>query len=170
MTFSGSSNPLHLFFHSACFLAHGSYSPSTRGHGGRCGPKGKELLSGQVFSPRAPKPRKFIDAIAEDFTAKDRGCDITPPMGGASFSPIGRFGMLPFGGEMSSNAMMRWLVDRAGFEPATFRFCGLVCLANRTFFGPFLDMAYQAELPARPLPYNAQIENNHYGREPSPCA
>lgn len=30
------------------------------------------------------------------------------------------------------------MVDRAGFEPATFRFYGLVRLANRTFFGPFL--------------------------------
>jgi len=62
------------------------------------------------------------------------------------------------------------MVDRAGFEPATFRFRGLLCLANRTFFGPFLGMAYQAELPARPLPYNAQMENNHYGCEPSVCA
>ncbi len=29
------------------------------------------------------------------------------------------------------------MVDRAGFEPATFRSCGRVCLANRMFFGPF---------------------------------
>jgi len=28
------------------------------------------------------------------------------------------------------------MVDRAGFEPATFRFCGLMYLANRMFFGP----------------------------------
>ena len=75
--------------------------------------------------------------------------------------------MLPFGAEMPSNAMgwlvTQWLVDRAGFEPATFRSCGLVCLANRTFFGPFLDMAYQAELPARHPSYNTQIENNYCG-------
>ena len=28
------------------------------------------------------------------------------------------------------------MVDRAGFDPAAFRFCGLFDLANRTFFGP----------------------------------
>jgi len=45
------------------------------------------------------------------------------------------------------------LVDRAGFEPATFRCFDLEWLANRTFFGPerLLLPVYQAELPAHVL-------------------
>ena len=61
------------------------------------------------------------------------------------------------------------MVDRAGFEPATFRFFSVVD-ANRTFFGPSpRSWVYQAELPALSLKEKLRaFREGLLGRSPKP--